>query len=79
MENIESLRYRLFEMRTKEKELRKQKQSKKPSKAELYIKDRESGMSGIAIAKKYGVTHQAVYKACIEYRKRMERRAEDGK
>lgn len=73
METIESLRYRLYEMKSK------QRSGKKPSKAELYIKDRENGMSGIAIAKKYGVTHQAVYKACIKYKKRMERREENGR
>ena len=70
MESIESLRYRLYEMKSQAKE------RKKPSKAELYIKDRENGMSGVAIAKKYGVTHQAVYKACAKYRKRMEMRSE---
>ena len=75
MENIDSLRFRLALMLSDERKRKKQK----PSKAELYMKDRADGMTCVAVAKKYGVTHQAVSKACRRYRRRMEQEAEDGK
>ena len=72
MANINDLRFRLAIMRSDERKRKK----RKPSKAELYMKDRADGMTCVAVAKKYGVTHQAVSKACRRYRKKME--VEDG-
>lgn len=79
MENINRLRERLAIMLCEENDRKKQKERKKRkmSRAALYTKDRMDGMTGVEIAKKYGVSHQAVYKACIEYRKKGG--AEDGK
>jgi transposase-like protein len=47
------------------------KREKTYPKQERYMKDRMSGMTYIAIAKKYGVSRQAVSKSCAKYRKRM--------
>lgn len=76
MENINHLRARLAVILCQEKKQEKERKKRKMKRAELYMKDRMDGMTCVAIAKKYGVTHQAVSKACIKYRKRTE--AEDG-
>lgn len=39
----------------------------KRTKADLYMQDRMSGMTHAEIAKKYGVSHQAVQQACARY------------
>lgn len=78
MENINHLRARLAVILCQRKD-RKKSVKRKMDRAELYMKDRMDGMTCVAIAKKYGVTHQAVSKACRNYNKRMEMRAEDGK
>ena len=72
MESIHSLRFRLAIMRSDERKRKKRKSTK----AELYMKDRADGMTVLEIAKKHGVSHQAVYKGLGRCRKRME--AENG-
>ena len=62
--NINDLRKRLATMLDKEKK-------REMPRAELYMKDRLVGMSYSAIAKKHGVSYQAVRKACARYCKRM--------
>lgn len=67
MADINNLRERLAA-------ILEQQQAGKPrkyEKQEMYMKDRLDGMTYTAIAKKYGVSHQAVSKACARYRKRM--------
>ena len=78
MANINQLRDRLAVMLCQRKD-RKKPVKRKMDRAELYMKDRLDGMTCVAIAKKYGVTHQAVSNACRNYNKRMEMREEDGK
>lgn len=70
MENINNIKLRVATMLL-DKEMQKRKK-RKAQKAELYMKDRMDGMTCVAIAKKYGVSHQAVSKACAKYRMRME-------
>ena len=67
MANINRIRKRLHEILT-QRELQK---APTYPKQERYMKDRMSGMTYTAIAKKYGVSHQAVSKACARYRKRI--------
>lgn len=69
MENINQLRQRLWAIRSQQTKCRKK--YGKYTTAELYMKDRLAGMTYTAIAKKYGVSHQAVSKACARYRLRM--------
>lgn len=75
MANINEIKQRVAMMLSQKKPRKK----RKAEKAELYMKDRMDGMTCVAIAKKYGVSRQAVSKSCIKYRRRMEQEAEDGK
>lgn len=68
MENINDIRLRVAIMLCEEKKRKK----RKAVRAELYMKDRMDGMTVLEIAKKYGVSHQAVYKGLSRCRKRME-------
>ena len=72
MANIDEIRFRVAVMLSDEKKRKKRKMCK----WELYMKDRMDGMTVLEIAKKYGVSHQAVYKGLCRCRKRMEN---DGK
>ena len=74
MANIDQIRERVAIMLLEKEKLKQQKRKRKPIKAELYTKDRKNGMTVFEIAKKYGVSHQAVYKGLGRYRKRMEER-----
>lgn len=56
-----------------------EKRQRKTPRAELYMKDRMDGMTYVSIAEKYGVSHQAVMRACARYRKRMEKEQQDGR
>ena len=56
-----------------------EKRKRKMPRAELYMKDRTNGMTYVAIAEKYGVSHQNVIRACARYRNRMEKEKLDGK
>ena len=78
MENINHLRCRLAVMLCQKRNTNK-RVKRKADRAEIYMKDRMDGMTCVAIAKKYGVTRQAVSKACLNYKKRTEMRAKDGK
>lgn len=73
MANINELRFRLAIMLSN-----KRKQRPAP-KWELYARERMSGMKCVEIAKKYGVSHQAVSNAWAKYRKRMDQEVKNGK
>ena len=71
MADINRLREQLAEILCEKKKRKK----RKTERSEMYMKDRLDGMTYTAIAKKYGVSHQAVSKACARYRRRMEQEA----
>ena len=77
MANIHDLRLRLAIIRAKQEEAEKEARKPiKPSRGELYMKEYLSGMTYAAIARKYGVSRQAVCKACAIYRRRMDQKRE---
>ena len=80
MANIDEIRLRVAKMvLEKQNQKMKQKLKKcKPVRAEAYMKDRLDGMTFTAIAKKHGVSHQAVSQACARYKRRMELEAKYG-
>ena len=82
MANIHRLRAKLAEILEQQKEERTKFNPKMYEKQERYMKDRLSGMTYSAIARKYGVSRQAVSKSCAKYRNRVgleKEGAEDGK
>lgn len=83
MANIHNLRLKLAIIRAKQEKERYEKvrETIQPKRAELYMKDRLSGMTYAAIARKHSVSPQAVGQACARYRRWMDQKkegAEDG-
>lgn len=74
MADITLLREKLALIRhqQKQEQMKRKMKSSKELKGALYTKDRLDGMTYTAIGKKYGVSQQAVSRACSRYIRRLE-------